>query len=75
MNKLKLMWYYISDVLLSSVKRVLVTVLFFVTTVCWVDVGSDIYNEMNSLVFKRFNPKSPTEESDNSNNITIDSRI
>ena len=44
MNKLKLMWYYISDVLLSSVKRVLVTVLFFVTTVCWVDVGSDIYN-------------------------------
>ena len=44
MNKLKLMWYYISDVLLSSVKRVLVTVLFFVTTVCWVDVNSDIYN-------------------------------
>ena len=40
-----------------------------------IDVGSDIYNEMNSLVFKKFNPKSPTEESDNSNNITIDSRI
>ena len=44
MNKLKLIWSYISDVLLSSVKRVLVTVLFFVTTVCWVDVNSDIYN-------------------------------
>jgi len=43
MNKLKLMWYYISDVLLSSIRRILTTVLFFVTSVCMVEVDAELY--------------------------------
>ena len=43
MNKLKLMWYYISDVLLSSIRRILTTVLFFVTSVCIVEVDAELY--------------------------------
>ncbi len=37
-NKFKLAWSYISDVLLSSVRRILTTVLFFITTVVEVDI-------------------------------------
>ena len=43
MNKLKLMWYYISDVLLSSIRRILTTVLFFVTSVCMVEVDAELF--------------------------------
>ena len=37
------MWYYISDVLLSSIRRILTTVLFFVTSVCMVEVDAELY--------------------------------
>ena len=43
MSKVKLLWSYISDVLLSSVRRVLTTVLFFVTSVCMVEVDAELY--------------------------------
>ena len=42
-SKLKLAWSYISDVLLSSVRRILTTVLFFVTSVCVVEVDAELY--------------------------------